>query len=179
MKHHGGGRRIACIVATIASIVGISVLSASPASARPSIDSCLADSRPISYANSGRDHNWFGNRSYYITVESVLYRCGGWVVGKHIVHFDSRWLDPGAEIHLRVSTKRSDGRWVGADRTIEASKNFSDETYYQMRGVSDDLSITSVHVKHFAEPGQTSIFPPSTAKARYGPYNGPEASPQD
>jgi len=40
------------------------------------------------------------------------------------------------------------------------------------------LRLTDVHVKHFAEPGQTSFFPPSTAKATYGRWNGPEASPR-
>jgi len=103
--------------------------------------------------------------------------------GDHIavgrfVHVDGRWLDPGTDIHLRVSTKRSDGRWAGADRTFTSGKNRSDQTYYQLRGVGGGLRLTDVHVKHFAEPGQTSFFPPSTAKATYGRWNGPEASPR-
>ncbi|OLF17416.1 hypothetical protein BU204_11620 [Actinophytocola xanthii] len=162
-----------------ASVVGVSVLDATPASARPSIDNCMTRSQPIGYALSQPDHNVVGIKPYYITVESILHRCGGWVAAKHIVHLDGRWLDLGTDIHLRISTKRSDGRWVGADRTITAAKNYSDETYYQMRGVGDGRSITDVHVKHFAEPGQTSVFPASKAKAGYGPWNGSEASPQN
>jgi hypothetical protein len=173
------GGRLAGAVVIAASVVGVSVLAANPASARPSIGSCLANNQVIGYAQSQPDHNVVGIKPYYITVESKLFRCGGWVVAMHIVHFDSRWLDLGTDIHLRISTKRSDGRWVGADRTITASKNFSDETFYQLRGVGDSLSITDVHVKHFAEPGQTSIFPSSKAKAGYGPWNGPEASPRN
>lgn len=173
------GRRLAAIAITAASVVGVSILAASPASARPSIEGCLANGRPVGYAQSQPDHNVVGIKPYYITVVSTLYRCSGWAVAKHIVHLDSRWLDLGTDIHLRISTKRSDGRWVGADRTIEAYKNRSDETYYQLRGIGRGLSITDVHVKHFAEPGQTSFFPPSKAKARYGPWNGPEASPRN
>jgi hypothetical protein len=161
-----------------ATVVGAFGVTSTQASAAPTINECLRQGSAFGYARSGPDHNLIGIKPYYLSVESLLYRCGGYVLAKHIVHVDGRWLDPGTDIHLRVSTKRSDGRWAGADRTFTSGKNRSDQTYYQLRGVGGGLRLTDVHVKHFAEPGQTSFFPPSTAKATYGRWNGPEASPR-
>lgn len=138
---------------------------------------CGPNSRLFGYAQSERDGNWVGNRMYYLTVASKLYSCGGYVYAYHIIYIDSRWLPLGTELFIRVSTKRSDGRWVYVEKSVDVSKNFESFTFTQYRGVGGRLRLTDVHVKHFAMPSQTSIFPSSTAKAKYGMWNGPEAKP--
>jgi hypothetical protein len=120
------------------------------------------------------DEGW---RTYYVSVESLLYRCGGYVRAVHHVFVDSRWLPMGFTLVLKVSTRRSDGKWYGKWYEATTSKNFGLFTASHIRGVGGGLRLTDVHVKHFPAPGQASFFKASTAKSVYGPWNGPEAKP--
>lgn len=150
-----------------------------PAEAKPpTVNKCLKG-RPFGYARSKPDYGRIGNFPYYVSIESLLFDCpGGWVLAQHVVHLDGRWLALGAEVHLEMRTRRSDGRWTEYHRKMTSSKNFSDETYYEIRGVGGGLRVTDVQVNHYAElNGQSMLTWPSTAKAKYGPWNGPEASP--
>jgi hypothetical protein len=120
------------------------------------------------------DEGW---RTYYVSVESLLYRCGGYVRAVHHIFVDSRWLPMGFKLNLRVSTRRSDGKWYGKWYEATTSKNFGMFTAEHIRGIGGGLRLTDVHVKHFPSPGQASFFKASTAKSVYGPWNGPEAKP--
>ena len=120
------------------------------------------------------DEGW---RTYYVSVESLLYRCGGYVRARHHVFVDSRWLPMGFKLILRISTKRSDGKWYGKNYEATTSKNFGMFVTEHVRGIGGGLRLTDVHVKHFPAPGQASWFKASTAKSVYGRWNGPEASP--
>jgi hypothetical protein len=121
------------------------------------------------------DEGW---RTYYLSVESLLFRCGGYVRAKHHIFVDSRHLPLGFKLILRVSTRRSDGKWFGKNFEATLSKNFGMFTTEQFRGVGGGLRLTDVHVKHFPAPGQASFFMSSTAKSVYGRWNGPKASPR-
>jgi hypothetical protein len=118
-----------------------------------------------------------GWRTYYVFFESLLYRCGGYVKAVTTVWVDSRWLPLGFNLVLRISTRRSDGRWYGKFYEISTAKNFGEWTVTHYRGIGGGLRVTDVHVKHFPSPGQTVVPTFSTAKARYHRWNGPEANP--
>ena len=120
------------------------------------------------------DEGW---RTYYVFFESLLYRCGGYVKAVTTVWVDSRWLPLGFKLYLRVSTRRSDGKWYGKTYEATTSKNFGEFSVTQYRGIGGGLRVTDVHVRHFPAPGQASFFMASTAKASYHRWNGPEASP--
>jgi hypothetical protein len=90
---------------------------------------------------------------------------------------DSRRLPLGFKLILRVSTRRSDGKWYGKNYDATLSKNFGEFSVTQYGGVGGSLRVTDVHVKHFPSPGQTVLPLASIAKATYHRWNGPEASP--
>ena len=143
---------------------------------------CDPTRMPIAHARARRDGNVAGIpdegwRTYYVSVESLLYPCGGYVRARHHIFVDSRWLPLGFELFMRVSTRRSDGRWVGKNFRASLSKRFEMFVTDQMRGIGGGLRLTDVHVRHFPMPGQASFFKSSTAKSVYGPWNGPEAKP--
>jgi hypothetical protein len=121
------------------------------------------------------DEGW---RTYYVFFESLLFRCGGYVKAQTTIWVDSRWLPLGFKLILRVSTRRSDGKWYGKNYEATVSKNFGEFTVTQYRGIGGGLRLTDVHVRHFPSPGQASFFMASTAKAAYHKWNGPEANPR-
>lgn len=90
---------------------------------------------------------------------------------------DSRYLPLGFSLVLKVSSRRSDGKWYGKWYEVTTSKNYGEWIVTQYRGIGGGLRVTDVHIKHFPSPGQASIFKSSTAKATVHRYNGPEASP--
>jgi hypothetical protein len=120
------------------------------------------------------DEGW---RTYYVFFESLLFRCGGYVKAQTTIWVDSRWLPLGFKLILRVSTRRSDGKWYGKNYEATVSKNFGEFSVIQYRGIGGGLRLTDVHVKHFPAPGQASFLMASTAKATYHRWNGPEAGP--
>jgi hypothetical protein len=145
---------------------------------------CGPNSRLFGYAPPTRDGNTAlipgeGWRTWYVSVASKLWTCRGEVYAWHNIYVDSRYLPLGFQLDIRVSTRRSDGVWVGKDYRITTSKRFQVFSTYQYRGVGGGLRLTDVHVRHFPSPGQASVFFSSTAMSRYGPWNGPEASPRD
>jgi hypothetical protein len=145
---------------------------------------CDPTRMPIAHARARRDGNVVGIpdegwRTYYVSVESLLYPCRGYVRARHHIFVDSRWLPLGFELFMRVSTRRSDGKWVGKNFRASMSKRFQMFVTDQIRGIGGGLRLTDVHVRHFPMPGQASFFKSSTAKSVYGPWNGPEASPGD
>jgi hypothetical protein len=144
---------------------------------------CDPTAKPFGHARAERkdgnvaaipDEGW---RTYYVSVESLLYRCGGYVRAVHHIFVDSRWLPMGFTLVLRVSTRRSDGKWYGKFYEASTSKNFGMFSATHIRGIGGGLRLTDVHVRHFPAPGQASFFKSSTAKSVYGVWNGPEAKP--
>jgi hypothetical protein len=144
---------------------------------------CDRTSPPFGYASlEKKDGNVVGIpgegwRTYYVGLGSWLYRCGGYVKAVTYVWVDSRWLPLGFSLILRISTRRSDGRWYGKWYSISTAKNFGEWSVTHYRGIGGGLRVTDIHVKHFPSPGQTVAPTSSTAKATYGKWNGPEASP--
>ncbi len=145
---------------------------------------CGANSRLFGYAAPRRDGNsaWIpgeGTRTWYVSVESKLWTCGSDVYASHYIFVDSRYLPLGFKLDIRVSTRRSDGQWVGKDYRITTAKRYQMFITHQYRNVSGGRRLTDVHVRHYPSPGEAGVFGPSTAKSVYGPWNGPEASPRD
>ena len=145
---------------------------------------CGSSSRLFGYAAPVRDGNTAaipdeGWRTWYVSVESLLWTCGDYVYARHHIFVDSRYLPLGFQLDLRVSTRRSDGQWVGKDYRITTAKRYQMFITHQYRNVSGGRRLTDVHVRHFPSPGQASVFFASTAKSVYGAWNGPEASPRD
>ncbi len=120
-----------------------------------------------------------GLRTYTVGINSVLYACGGYVYARTIVYVNAMTLPHGFPLVMRVSTRRSDGRWAAAKHRIYKTtrKHPGDFVVDQYRGIGRGLRLTDVHVKHFPHISKGATPIASTAKAKYGAYRGPEAKP--
>lgn len=162
-RSHGGTYRLRNQSETVASAIPVRRASA------------VHGGGPGGHSRSIASHS----ASVPVSVESKLWTCRGEVYARHHIFVDSRYLPLGFTLVVRVSTRRSDGVWVGKDYTVTTAKRYQMFTTYQYRGVGGGLRVTDVHVRHFPALGQASYFQASTAKSVYGPWNGPEAGPRE
>ena len=117
-------------------------------------------------------------RSYFVSVQSYLYRCGGFIYVRNVVVVDGRNLPHNFKLNIRLSTRRSDGKW--AENTYEyktSTEKITDFVRGQYRGMGKGMTLTDFSLKHFAAIGTGSLPLSSTANAKYRPYGGPEAKP--
>lgn len=163
--------------AVIASLAALAMTTTGASAQAAAGDRCA--STPFAVAKTNWDPNVIGHYTYYMRVNSELYRCGGYVRAIHTVYLDGRRLTPGATVVFFVGTRRSDGKWHGLPPLeITSFKNIVGQRYQQTRGVGGGLTITHVRLNHFAASGQANVTPPSSSTTHYVKWNGPEAAPR-
>lgn len=184
-------RRLATFpVVLVAFLAGFAAVGAVPASAAPPpASSCGGITMHAQSAGDVHGNYYLGGgaRAYTVGVGSYLRRCPrGYALIEHHVFIDTRALPYGTPISLVVSTHRTDGKWARAHldvpHVVKGHQQIDEYDFTQFRGLGGDgrLAIDQVHVNHCAcAPGSGALLPwGSTAEARFGPWNGPEASPR-